>query len=51
MVPDDKVAHRHCVNCTASKREKRDHSATDRACPFWKHRFDRDWLRKQFPAK
>ncbi|KAF7770975.1 hypothetical protein Agabi119p4_6949 [Agaricus bisporus var. burnettii] len=51
MVPDDKVAHRHCVNCTASKREKRDHSATDRACPFWKHWFDRDWLRKQFPAK
>ncbi|EKM73323.1 hypothetical protein AGABI1DRAFT_48856 [Agaricus bisporus var. burnettii JB137-S8] len=51
MVPDDKVAHRHCVNCTASKRKERSHSATDKACPFWKHRFDREWLRKQFPAK
>jgi hypothetical protein len=44
------VDDRHCVNCTASKREKRTHSALDRAsCPFWKHRFDRAWLHRQFP--
>ncbi|KXN86450.1 hypothetical protein AN958_10089, partial [Leucoagaricus sp. SymC.cos] len=27
-----------CVNC------KGDHSASDRRCPFWRHRFDRAWL-------
>jgi hypothetical protein len=51
MVAADKVDMRHCVNCTASKREKRNHSALDRKlCPFWDHRFDRDWLKKQFPT-
>ncbi|XP_006463013.1 hypothetical protein AGABI2DRAFT_43141, partial [Agaricus bisporus var. bisporus H97] len=39
---------RSCVNCSAAGRTKRDHSATDTACPFWQNRFDRDWLRRQF---
>jgi hypothetical protein len=44
------VDKHHCVNCTASKREKRTHSALDRAlCPFWKHCFDQAWLHRQFP--
>jgi hypothetical protein len=52
MVAATKVEERHCVNCTSSRREKRSHSALDRhLCPFWAHRFDRNWLRKQFPAK
>jgi len=52
MVAADKVATRHCVNCTSSKREKRDHSALNRQqCPFWTHCFNRDWLKKQFPAR
>jgi len=52
LVAAEKVDHRHCVNCTASKREKRSHSALDRKlCPFWEHQYDRDWLKKQFPVK
>jgi hypothetical protein len=51
MVAAVKVEARHCVNCTSSKKEKRDHSALDRQkCPFWAHRFDRNWLKKQFPV-
>jgi hypothetical protein len=51
VVTAENVEHRHCVNCTASKREKRNHSALDRKlCPFWEHRYDREWLKKQFPA-
>ncbi|XP_006461014.1 hypothetical protein AGABI2DRAFT_136070 [Agaricus bisporus var. bisporus H97] len=42
---------RLCPVHTVLQWEKRNHSATDKACPFWKHRFDREWLRKQFPAK
>jgi hypothetical protein len=52
MVAAVKAEARHCVNCTSSKREKRNHSALDRQqCPFWAHRFDRNWLKKQFPAR
>jgi hypothetical protein len=40
-------ATRHCVNCTATKRKKNAHSATDTSCPFWEHRFDRAWLKNQ----
>ncbi|KAF7773639.1 hypothetical protein Agabi119p4_5806 [Agaricus bisporus var. burnettii] len=42
---------RSCVNCSAAGKAKRDHSATDTSCPFWQNRFDRDWLRRQFPKK
>ncbi|KAF7763786.1 hypothetical protein Agabi119p4_8323 [Agaricus bisporus var. burnettii] len=42
---------RSCVNCCAAGKTKRDHSATDTSCPFWQNRFDRDWLRRQFPKK
>ncbi|XP_006459854.1 hypothetical protein AGABI2DRAFT_68456, partial [Agaricus bisporus var. bisporus H97] len=42
---------RSCVNCSAAGKTKRDHSATDTSCPFWQNRFDRDWLRRQFPKK
>jgi hypothetical protein len=50
MVDTKHVNLYQCVNCTAAKREKHSHSAMDKAtCPFWKHRFDRKWLRKQFP--
>jgi hypothetical protein len=38
---------RQCVNCTAAKRIKISHSATDTSCPFWIHRFDRAWLKNQ----
>jgi hypothetical protein len=48
MVDAQRVDHRHCVNCTAAKREKRSHAATDAKCPFWQHRFDRAWLKRQF---
>jgi len=52
LVAAEKVDHQHCVNCTASKREKCSHSALDqKLCPFWEHRYDRDWLKKQFPVK
>jgi hypothetical protein len=51
LVDAAKVDGRHCVNCSASKRKKRDHSALDRKCPFWEHCYDREWLRKQFPIK
>ena len=27
-----------CVNC------KGEHSAEDRKCPFWKKKFDREWI-------
>ncbi|KXN85881.1 hypothetical protein AN958_10779 [Leucoagaricus sp. SymC.cos] len=27
-----------CVNCSG------EHSASDRKCPYWRHRFDREWL-------
>ncbi|XP_006463097.1 hypothetical protein AGABI2DRAFT_73806 [Agaricus bisporus var. bisporus H97] len=42
---------RSCVNCSVAGKTKRDHSATDTSCPFWQNRFDRDWLRRQFPKK
>jgi hypothetical protein len=51
LVDAAKADARHCVNCSASKKKKRDHSALDRKCPFWEHRYDREWLRKQFPIK
>jgi len=51
LVDAAKVDDQHCVNCSASKKTKRNHSALDRKCPFWEHRYDREWLRKQFPVK
>ncbi|KAF7759976.1 hypothetical protein Agabi119p4_11671 [Agaricus bisporus var. burnettii] len=48
-----RVDVRQCANCTAAKRpaDKRSHSSTDaKVCPFWKNRFDRAWLKRQFPA-
>ncbi|KAF7771007.1 hypothetical protein Agabi119p4_6981 [Agaricus bisporus var. burnettii] len=48
------VDMRQCANCTAAKRpaDKRSHSSTDsKVCPFWKNRFDRAWLKRQFPAR
>ncbi|KAF7759997.1 hypothetical protein Agabi119p4_11692 [Agaricus bisporus var. burnettii] len=50
-VDASRVDARHCVNCTASKRpaDKRTHSATDTSCLFWRNRFDRLWLKRQFP--
>ncbi|XP_006459853.1 hypothetical protein AGABI2DRAFT_116802 [Agaricus bisporus var. bisporus H97] len=42
---------RSCVNCSAAGKTKHNHSATDTLCPFWQNRFDRDWLRRQFPKK
>jgi hypothetical protein len=42
---------RHCVNCSASKQTKTQHASTDRKCPFWQHRFDRDWLKRQFKQR
>ncbi|KAF7760497.1 hypothetical protein Agabi119p4_11173 [Agaricus bisporus var. burnettii] len=49
-VDASRVDARHCVNCTAAKRpaDKRTHSATDTLCPFWRNRFDRLWLKRQF---
>ncbi|KAF7776752.1 hypothetical protein Agabi119p4_5145 [Agaricus bisporus var. burnettii] len=44
---------RQCANCTAAKRpvDKHSHSSMDaKVCPFWKNRFDRAWLKRQFPA-
>ncbi|EKM74443.1 hypothetical protein AGABI1DRAFT_47959, partial [Agaricus bisporus var. burnettii JB137-S8] len=49
-----RVDIRQCANCTAAKRpaDKRSHSSTDsKVCPFWKNRFDRAWLKRQFPAR
>ncbi|KAF7761816.1 hypothetical protein Agabi119p4_9808 [Agaricus bisporus var. burnettii] len=49
-----RVDLRQCANCTAAKRpaDKRSHSSTDaKVCPFWKNRFDRAWLKRQFPAR
>ncbi|EKM74195.1 hypothetical protein AGABI1DRAFT_17093, partial [Agaricus bisporus var. burnettii JB137-S8] len=46
-----RVDVRQCANCTAAKRpaDKRSHSSTDsKVCPFWKNRFDRAWLKRQF---
>jgi hypothetical protein len=42
------VEQRSCVNCTSARKEKHNHSAKDTSCPFWKHRFDREWLKRQF---
>jgi hypothetical protein len=42
-------ATRHCLNCSAAKKSKTTHSATDTLCPFWNNRFDCDWLKRQFP--
>ncbi|KAF7771003.1 hypothetical protein Agabi119p4_6977 [Agaricus bisporus var. burnettii] len=45
---------RQCANCTAATRpaDKRSHSSTDaKVCPFWKNRFDRAWLKRQFPTR
>jgi hypothetical protein len=39
---------RHCVNCSAAKKNKTNHSATDTLCPFWSNRFDCAWLQRQF---
>jgi hypothetical protein len=39
----------HCINCLAAKKSKTAHSATDTSCPFWNNRFDRGWLKRQFP--
>jgi hypothetical protein len=44
----DPVA-RQCINCLAAKKGKTVHSATDTSCPFWNNRFDRGWLKRQFP--
>jgi hypothetical protein len=41
-------ATRHCLNCSAAKKSKTTHSATDTSCLFWNNRFDRDWLKRQF---
>ncbi|EKM78564.1 hypothetical protein AGABI1DRAFT_92831 [Agaricus bisporus var. burnettii JB137-S8] len=49
-----RVDVRQCANCTAAKHpaDKRSHSAMDsKVCPFWKNRFDRAWLKRQFPAR
>ncbi|KAF7761128.1 hypothetical protein Agabi119p4_10537 [Agaricus bisporus var. burnettii] len=49
-----RVDLRQCANCTAAKRpaDKRSHSSTDsKVCLFWKNRFDRAWLKRQFPAR
>ncbi|KAF7761136.1 hypothetical protein Agabi119p4_10545 [Agaricus bisporus var. burnettii] len=49
-----RVDLRQCANCTAAKRpaDKRSHSSTDaKVCPFWKNRFDRAWLKRQFPTR
>ncbi|KAF7770983.1 hypothetical protein Agabi119p4_6957 [Agaricus bisporus var. burnettii] len=49
-----RVDVRQCTNCTAAKRpaDKRSHSSTDsKVCPFWKNRFDRAWLKRQFPTR
>ncbi|XP_006455556.1 hypothetical protein AGABI2DRAFT_43128, partial [Agaricus bisporus var. bisporus H97] len=46
-----RVDLRQCANCTAAKRpaDKCSHSSTDaKVCPFWKNRFDRAWLKRQF---
>jgi hypothetical protein len=43
-----KQDEQHCVNCTSAKRVKNNHASTDRKCPFWQNRFDRDWLKRQF---
>ncbi|XP_006455404.1 hypothetical protein AGABI2DRAFT_75630 [Agaricus bisporus var. bisporus H97] len=54
LVDAKRVDLRQCANCTAAKRpaDKRSHSATDsKVCPFWKNRFDRAWLKRQFPAR
>ncbi|XP_006462037.1 hypothetical protein AGABI2DRAFT_70540, partial [Agaricus bisporus var. bisporus H97] len=41
-----------CVNCTTSRpADRRRHAATDPKCPFWQHRFDRAWLRRQFKPR
>ncbi|KAF7773617.1 hypothetical protein Agabi119p4_5784 [Agaricus bisporus var. burnettii] len=50
-VDASRVDTRHCVNCTAAKcpADKRTHSAMDTLCPFWQNRFDRLWLKRQFP--
>jgi hypothetical protein len=44
-------AARHCVNCSAAKKSKTDHSATDTTCLFWEHCFDCNWLKRQCVAK
>jgi hypothetical protein len=55
MVKVDRVDHRHCLNCSSAnrlrasdKRRKTNHTAMDPKCPFWRNRFDRDWLKRQF---
>jgi hypothetical protein len=55
VVKEDRLLFRHCINCAAANRfrevpDKRNttHPSTDLKCPFWKHRFDRDWLKRQF---
>jgi hypothetical protein len=39
----------HCLNCSAAKKSKTAHSSMDTLCPFWSNRFDRNWLKRQFP--
>jgi hypothetical protein len=56
MVKADRIDLRHCINCAAANRLRSEtdskratsHASTDIKCPFWKHRFDRDWLKRQF---
>jgi hypothetical protein len=43
-----KQDEQHCVNCMSSKRAKNNHTSMDHKCPFWQHRFDCDWLKRQF---
>jgi hypothetical protein len=57
MVKEDRVLLRHCLNCTSANRNreptvrrKTSHATTDAKCPFWQHRFDRDWLKRQFKS-
>jgi hypothetical protein len=42
------VERRRCLNCASAKKSKHDHASTDRKCPFWQHRFDHDWHKRQF---
>jgi hypothetical protein len=44
-------AARRCINCSAAKKSKTDHSAMGTTCPFWTHCFDCDWLKCQRVAK
>jgi hypothetical protein len=51
VVTNQDPAARHCVNCSAAKKSKTDHSTMGTTCLFWTHRFDRDWLKRQRVTK